>query len=317
MPGDTLILTGSTGFIGGHLLCAALQRGYRVVVLLRRSSDGSRLASLRCRWNDRLSVFVQGEGNPPRDTLEGGTLLHLASLVGPGYGARDYVGANVDYLRGVLDMCLEGGVRRVVYAGSLLVGCDDCVPIRNPYLESKRAAEELLLGSVPRGVTLSILRLGWTYGPGDRRRLRLFRMIERGVCLLPVPTARLQPLFVTDAVEAFLAAAGVDSPLPRVLPLVGAETVDARELLSLVAFRMGVRLKFVEVPSWWLLRAAGVVDRLFERVEASRRLEMFSRDAVADAGLTKAVLGWEPAVGLDEGMELTVRWYREIRRSGE
>src|ERR1700691_3640121 len=98
----TCLITGATGFLGGHLVEAAVQRGWTVRTLARPSSDTSLLARLPV-----TSVRGDlGDADAVREALQGvSVVFHCAAKVGDWGPVEDYRAVNVEATRGLLEAC--------------------------------------------------------------------------------------------------------------------------------------------------------------------------------------------------------------------
>src|SRR5262249_21369714 len=111
----TYLITGATGFVGGHLAEACVRRNESVRVLARAGSD--------TRLLERIGVgMVRGELTDPtavRAALQGvEVVFHCAAKVGDWGPVEDYRAVNVEGLRGLLEACREMPLRRFVHFSS-------------------------------------------------------------------------------------------------------------------------------------------------------------------------------------------------------
>jgi nucleoside-diphosphate-sugar epimerase len=178
------------------------------------------------------------------------------------------------------------------------------------YAASKRAGESLL-DSHP-DLDWLILRPPAVYGPGDKEMLPVFQAMARGVAPVPGDTAaRISLIHVRDLVAAVIACLRSEAARHRTLTLCDgkANGYDWREMADLVAAVWGRRVRLWQVPRWLLdsLAWANVHSaRLTGRspmLTPPKLRELRHRDWVVDNGLITATTGWEPSIGLRQGLE--------------
>jgi dihydroflavonol-4-reductase len=176
-----VLVTGATGFLGGHLLPLLLERGDEVRVLVRKEADQKRLSA------NGIEV-VRGDicdDDAMRRAAAGRELVfHAAGLVA--HEKRDVPRlqrSNIDGVRTVLG-AVESGARLVHVASLSTIG-----PARSPdrpaheeqpypeeaavlpYVASKRAGERLVMDAVARGLDAVVANPGFLLGPGDVHRV--------------------------------------------------------------------------------------------------------------------------------------------------
>lgn len=176
-----LTVTGGAGFIGHHLVAAALSRGHDVTVVdnLHRGSFerpqlvGARLVEADIRDARALSDAVEGSDG----------IIHLAaqSNVMGSQSDPDYtVSTNVDGTWNVARAAANLGIPKIVFASSreiygeaqrLPVSEDHPISPLNLYGATKAAGEHLLRALPAGGPAISILRLANVIGPGDAGRV--------------------------------------------------------------------------------------------------------------------------------------------------
>jgi len=179
-----------------------------------------------------------------------------------------------------------------------------------PYERSKAEGESLVRKhlDLPGGL-LTILRPDFVYGPGDTHKLELFRQAARGCMpLIGHSGARLRPTFVDDvcaAVTESLPGGCLNGDLYHVG---GPGTATLRELTQCIATSLGRRLLPLPLPRPVYLLALRL-GPLCPRSITPGRLQLLGSDHWVSIRKAAAA-GFEPVVGLEEGVRATVEWYR-------
>lgn len=317
------LLTGASGFVGGHLAERLAADGWTVRALVRPTSDTTRLRQLGAELvpGDLDAVDAIRDGASGADTV-----FHLAgATTAPdeaGFHRANAVGTR-NVVAGVLGAAPRP--RRLVYASSYAA----CGPatggrprrVEDPpapltaYGRTKLAGEVEALAAQAAGVEVVVLRVPPVYGPGDRASfLPYFRMVERRLAPVPSgPERRTHMVYVTDLARAFARAADAAPGTYAV-----AEPVAHRftELVDSIARAVARRPLRLPVPPALLRAAGGVAERwghllggagVFSREKAE---EMLAEAWVCDLAGSEALLPPAEATPLDRGTAETARWYR-------
>src|SRR3954471_2377462 len=313
-----IVVTGGGGFLGNAFVVALRRRfpDAEIVPLDVRPGPGVRVADIL----DRAAL----------DALLPGTdlLVHTAAVVEES-GAVDVMWrVNVGGTSAVLDAAEASGVAAVLHLSSIVVhgptfpdGVDETGPVRmsgNPYTDTKVAAEHQALLAAARGLPVAIVRPGDVYGPGSSPwtmrpiaplMAGSFRLIDggRGV---------LSPVFVDDLVDGALSLLDPEADVPRLRPaargqvfhVTGGSGVPAAEFFGHYARMTGTRMR--SVPSVLLRVLAPLLERL--PLAFSPRIgEYLLHPGTYSIEKIRRTTGWQPRVGLQEGMDRTERWLRE------
>ena len=161
-----LAITGGTGFVGSHLIDAALAAGHQVQALTRREQPerdgvlGSRRASTTATPSKRL-------------VADADAVIHVAGVISAPDAAA-FERGNVAGTLAMLAAATAGGVHRFVHVSSLAA--------REPKLSLYGASKARGRGAGPLapGLDWAIVRPPAVYGPGDKETLELFKMAKRG-----------------------------------------------------------------------------------------------------------------------------------------
>ncbi len=298
-----LAVTGSTGFLGRHLVAAALRGGHRVRALVR---PGRAPAA----GSEAVVGDLADLGALDRLVAGADAVLHLAAA---GVKARDriweqLIRVNVEQPVALVEAAAEAKVRRFVAAGTCLeyrghgtlpdrlappgaVCCEtDPLEVAEPYGAAK-AAGGLLLRARARDLGLPVwyLRLASVYGPGDDSEKLLPAAAHAARTARPFelsPGEQVREwLHVDDAIEALLAAAMTEPPGGVATLNVG--TGDGRALREVVE-----RLFFIAGAEATLVRSGA---RPYRRGEPHRLV-------MAGEAVRVALPGWRPRVNLDDGL---------------
>jgi nucleoside-diphosphate-sugar epimerase len=169
------------------------------------------------------------------------------------------------------------------------------------------------------GIELVIARPSGIYGPGDRRLLKLFRGVARGRFLMLGKGDIFYHLtYIDDLVEGFRLCGEAPAAAGRTYILAGGEVTTLKELVRRIAAAAGVKPPARSFPVWpvWLAGAACEAVCAPLRIEPPlyrRRVDFFTKSRAFDISRARGELGYAPGVGLDEGIQKTLAWYREYK----
>jgi dihydroflavonol-4-reductase len=321
------LVTGANGFIGSHLTRTLLVRGHEVRALVRRTSDTSLLQGLPLD----LAYADVTEADSLAPAVKGvACVFHLAGATAAA-DATTFDCVNRIGTMNVLEAVRKhnGTVRRFVLVSSAAAAGpsdagepkteDAAVAPVSRYGHSKLAAERVVR-QLAGGVTTTVVRPPIVYGSGDAVTMSFFKLIKQRIvlCLLG-PEQWLSFIHVRDLVEGLLLAAMRDAGCGETFNLTGPEVGTAVQFQQAIAAAMNVRTVSVPVPRQ-LLRLAGASSDVLHR--SLGRPSTFSSDKVRDAlqkgwvlsgEKAQRLLGFEPVVGFQEGIQEALSWFREHR----
>jgi nucleoside-diphosphate-sugar epimerase len=295
-----LAITGGTGFVGSHVIDAALAAGHEVAALTRREQP----SRAKLDWvagdlesRDALKKLVQ----------DADAVIHVAGVINAP-DAQGFERGNVTGTLAMLAAATAGGVRRFVHVSSLAAR----EPNLSLYGASKSRSEELVERS---GLDWSIVRPPAVYGPGDKETLELFKMAKRGLVLLP-PNGRISLVHVDDLARLLLALTVRGAPKKLVIePDDGTpEGWSHKEFAKALGTAVGRRNVSLSAPRAALSLAARI-DRLFRGDRAKLTLDRaayFSHPDWVVSAHNPAPPGlWHPRIETHQGLAATASWYQE------
>jgi dihydroflavonol-4-reductase len=317
-------VTGATGFVGGHLARTLVSRGCRVRVLAR---SPERAAELRF-----VGIEVSEGDLRDRESLERavagvGLVYHLAAVFREtGIPAPQYSAINVDGVRSLIEAAGARGVGRVVHCSTVDVHGDltetpanEDFPLRpgDIYQVTKLEGEQAAAEAARRvGVELVVARPSSIYGPGDRRLLRVFRgVVRRRWVTLGRGRVTCHLTYVDDLVEGLRLCGEVPGAAGHTYILAGPEVSTLNDLVRLIAREAGVRAPWLHLPVWPFLLACAAWGALSGplRVEPPvwrARMDFHTKSRSFDIARARAGLGYNPQVGLREGVRRCLEWYK-------
>jgi dihydroflavonol-4-reductase len=323
-----VLVTGATGFTGGHLAATLAGLGDEVRALVRPKS--------RARF-DRSPIPAAGVQAVEGDLGDREALLRAADGVEVVYhiaatyreaGQPDsaYRAINVEGTRHLLEAARHGGARRLVHCSTGGVHGHIADPPANEdapfnpgdiYQESKLEAERLARAyGAETGFDVVVARPIGIYGPGDTRFLKMFRGLKRGrFPMLGSGKVFYHLTFIDDLVEGFRLCGTVPAARGRTYILAGPRYTTLAELVALVAKDLGVKPPRVHWPVWpfWtagLLCEVLCVPLRIEPPLYRRRVDFYTKSRAFDTTRARTELGYSPNVNLEEGIHRTSEWYR-------
>ena len=319
-----ILVTGASGFLGGHVAELLSKRGDHVRALVRTTSNR--------RYLERLPNVELFEGSVEqvdrvREAVEGvDAVIHAAGLI-KARSTDEFFAVNVGGTSNLVEASRGRGLKRFVFVSSLEacgpsfdgkpVPVDQEEPV-TAYGRSKLAAEKVVLSARDQ-VPVVILRPGAIYGPRDGEILEAFKSIKRG--LLPLVAggeAKGMWIYATDCAEACLRAIDADIPSGRVYFVDdGGGPIAQRDMLAGAERALGKRALLranLPVPLFMTVaRGLEAFGRMTNRpvMLTREKANMLLQHWVCSSEETRRELGWEPKVPFSDGVGRAVKWYRE------
>lgn len=322
-----VLVTGSSGFVGSHLVEALVARKHRVRILIR---PGMTLSP----WLTGLPVIpVEAGYDDPqalRRALTGVTTIIHAGGVTRGITVRDYYDGNAAPTLALLRAAVslkKPPARFVLISSHAMMGPapsptepsrEDDMPMPVEAYGASKLAAELLARSFSHRIPVTIIRPPSVYGPRDRDFLVLFRQLARHCNLFYGNADKYTGLvYVDDLVEGILKAAFSPRAVNRAYFICGEEGITWRQLQKAIKEEGGCRALTIRIPACTTRLAAwasGIKMRITGRATLVNRekVRMGTPRCWCLSGERAArELGFRPAVSLAEGIRRTWAWYRE------
>lgn len=313
--GKRVLVTGAGGFIGSHLAERLVALGAKTRALVHYNALASRGWLEESDYRDDIETVAGDicDRDSVRQAMHGvDCVFHLAALIAIPYSYRapeSYVRTNIQGTLNVLQGARELGLERVVhtstsevYGTALHVPIDETHPLQgqSPYSASKIAADKMAEAFTRSfEVPVVTVRPFNTFGPRQSARAIIPEIINQCLVGDRVRLGNLNPTrdlnFVANTVEGFILAASTPDAVGKTINLGSGREISIGELAKLIARLVGKSI-LLECDEQRLRPNASEVERL-----------------LADNRLAKQLLGWEPTVDLETGLEQTIAWFRAHR----
>ncbi len=325
VPRNRVLITGVSGFTGGHLCERLVGDGYGVRALVRDparcerwSRMGVDLALGDLRDQHAVDIAMKGID----------VVYHIAALFRPeNVSRKEMWESNVEGTRNLLDAAVREGVQRFVHCSTVGVHGD----VKNPpateespyapgdyYQESKTEGEKLALAySAQEKLPIVVFRPGGIYGPRDLRFLKLFKTIKRkNFVMLGSGNVLYQLIYIDDLIDGIVLCGTRDEAVGQVYILTGESPLTLNQMVANIAQVLGVRPPWLRLPVWPVYLAGlgceiickpfGINPPLYRR-----RVDFFRKTRSFDISKAKNDLHFKPKTDLKSGILRTAEWYQQ------
>jgi NAD dependent epimerase/dehydratase len=317
LKGKKVLVTGAGGFIGSHLTERLVRDGASVRALVHYNSrnDWGLLEMLAPEVLKNVEIFTGDVQDPfsVRKAVKGNDLVfHLAALIAIPYSynaPQSYVTTNVQGTLNVVQACLDENVGKVVhtstsetYGTALYAPIDEKHPLQgqSPYSASKIGADKIAESYyLSFGLQAATIRPFNTYGPRQSARAVIPTIISQVLSGGPLKLGSLHPTrdlnYVEDTVDGFIKVAQSEKSAGQVINVGSGSEISIGELAKKIMKIIGAEVEIMTDDQ--RIRP--------EKSEVGRLL--------CDNNKARELAGWQPRVGLDEGLKRTVEWVRANR----
>lgn len=323
-----ILITGGTGFIGSKLAERCLSNGHKVRVLGLQNTDIEK-ANSKIVSESGAEIFggsILDEGLISNAVKDIDIIFHLAAIQHEmNIPDKKFWDVNVLGTTNLLEASVKAGVDKFIYGSTIgvygstngiIYENSPCNP-ENIYGKTKLEAERTVI-SYNSKLNAVAIRITETYGPGDRRLLKLFKGLKKKIFFMIGKGNNLHhPIFVEDLISGFLLAAEKNDTGGKVFLLGGPSTLTTNEMVNTIAGSMGVQVPKIRIPlspmmftamcMEFLLRPVGIQPPLHRR-----RMDFFVKNFSLSTEKAKVQLGFEPLYDFEEGIKITKQWYEKM-----
>ncbi len=328
------LVTGGTGFIGSHLVERLLEQERDVRVLaLKNPLDPQEKENekiIREKGAEIVYGDVRDAKTIPSAFKSVDTVFHLAAISRPmAIPPQQYYAVNEQGTKNILQQAKKAGVKKFVHTSTVSVlglSPDGHALKEDEYRDlddfhyglSKKAGEEAAMRYYKEDdFPVVVIRPSLAYGPRCNVRLIMFKFTKMGLFpLFNNGEAKMEFAYVDNVVQALLLAENNNSAVGEIFNITDGQSYKIRTVLNTIAKAVDARPPVIRLP-YWIGKVAGYGMEFISSILgiyppfSSTAADWMSRSLnVYDCSKAKRELGYNPEVGLEEGVGRTVEWYR-------
>lgn len=320
-----MLVTGASGFIGGHLTRRLTEHGHRVRVLVREGSDRSAFAGVDVEvavgdLNDRESL---------RRATSGVRHVYNCAGLSADWGPwEEFRRVNVDGSRNLVEAAHHAGtVERLVHLsttdvyGYPVTPCDESAEPKDiglPYNRSKLLGERAVRQAAERtGLPVTVVRPVSVYGPRSKDFVIEIAtlLLSRQMVYVRGGAVPAGLVYVGNLVDGMIAACTSETAVGKAYNMRDPDPTTWREYVEALARGLGVRPPAFSLPTPVARGVATVSERLYGALGIKSRpvltrhaVHLFDRDQSYAIDRARDDFGFKSEVGFEEGIALTLAW---------
>jgi len=297
MTGQNVVISGSSGFIGTHLL--ALLKHSAAKISLRNLNWAQEFARIQPKSVVHLAGFAHSRGSEEK--------------------VRE---VNVEATKVLAEEAVRGGVERFIFLSSIQTVAEKTAqgqPVntktsatpQGAYGRSKLEAEQFLRGlSMESRMEVVIIRPPLVYGPGAKANFRnLFQLVNRGI---PLPLSAIDAnrrsfVGVSNLIDLILLCLEHPAAANQTFHVSDDDDISTAELLRRMGKALGKPVRNLPIPQ-------SVFKTGLRLIGKGDWVDKLCGDLRVDIEETKRLLGWKPKVTMEEELQRTAVWWKTRKK---
>lgn len=317
-----LAITGANGFIGTCLINELLKLDKYVIKALVR--DESKAVEISKADNVFVLKTDYEKTDYEKELKDVDVCIYLIGQMGKyGVSEKQFIDVNVKLTEKVLQSCILNGVKQFIFCstpgvqgfGTRLADEGQRYAPRNIYEKTKVMAEESVIRLCnDTNMNYTIIRPDFVYGPGDVRRVKMYKNIKNGKFILTTNgKSYLHPTYITDVAQGFIKSILNPNAYNQVFNISAEQDVTSLEYLNTIANCVGSKLVHINIGYKLSIMAAGLIDKIYklrdkEAFVDKNKIDFLALDHSTSNKKAKSMIEYRPQVSIEEGMKKTIEW---------
>ena len=313
-----ILITGHTGFIGGHLTPALIAKNHAVTGIGRHIEPALAHPQLHQIQISSLEEYTDWD----RSLIGVDTVIHLAArahiladrVEDP---AAEFFRVNTQGTINLVKAAIQAGVKHFIFISSIgaittlsrdiLTETTACQP-DTPYGISKLAAEAALIELCQNtSMSWTILRPTLVYGPGNPgNMLRLLKLVNSQ---LPLPLGSIDNqrsfLYIDNLIDAIITCLDRPNAKNQIFLVSDGQNISTPALIRHLADLLNTRSILLPIPVPVLRLLAKIAGK-------SSELDRLLESLVVSNEKIATTLNWQPPYSIERGLAVTAKWYRSV-----
>jgi len=327
---SSVLITGATGFVGGHLVKACISKGWKVRVFTLPGDEG---ATALLEMGVELFEGDISDAEAVLNSAKGTDLIfHCAGIVSDWAPDELFRKVIVDGTENVCAAAKAADVKRLVHISTNDVFgmieykvIDESMPLRpwnEPYPDYKILAEEVVWKYQKEGLPATVIYPCWVYGEGDKTFVPLLADAIIGKDMLFWrKDVLVWPTYIDNLVSLLMVIATDDRAIGQGFLVHDGDSTTLQQFSSEIAKAMEVKPPGIQLPYFIAMNIARAMETAWRLLKLNDR-PLLTTYAVKNLGsrfrysISKAAeqLGWSPAISYEEGMKRTMNWLKTLDR---
>ena len=321
-----ILVTGGTGFTGKALVKRLLDDGHQVVALDYK--EGLKTEELR-QWGAEVVIGSVTDKAVLEKSMQGVELVHHLAAAFRELNVPNsfYDEVNVGGTVNALEAAYRQGVKKFIYCSTCGVhgnidhppgGEEAPIHPADYYQSTKYQAEPIVLDYFRKGMKTVILRPAAIYGPGDPERFfMIYKRVAKGTFpMFGKGKTFYHPLYIDNLIDALLLSMEEGKGDGQAYLIADEEYLEIRDLVKKVGQAMGIEVKINYYPIIPLIIAGHIFEKVCKPFRLTppifpRRVDWYRQNRAFNISKAKRELGYQPRVGIEEGLRLTAEWYKK------
>jgi dihydroflavonol-4-reductase len=322
--GSRVLVTGATGFTGALLTRKLVQQGLDVVAIARPSSNIQQFDGLPITWykgdvfdEELINLAITG-------------VTHIFHMVTPFREAKSpdvgYYNVHVLSTQLLAKAALQQpNFQRFVHVSTIGVHGHIANPPADEnyrtepgdvYQATKLEGEEWIRAfGQESGLPVAIVRPAGIYGPGEKRLLKIYKMVVKGwVPAIGNGSNLLHFIHVDDLTDCLLVSAVHPKAAGETFICGSEKAMTFREMVALISDYYSSPVRFISLPAGPMFALADLCELIFrpfgiEPPIYRRRLAFYTKDRSFNTSKLRNLLGFTPSHSDTEGLKEMAQWY--------
>lgn len=321
-----ILVTGGTGFTGSALVRRLLSMGHQVRTIDYKK--GIVYEELQKEGAEIIIGSITDKSLVDKTTEGIEFVFHVAAAFRElDVPNEHYFNVNVNGTRYVMEAAMKHNVKKVVYCSTQGVHGhisnppgDENSPIapEDYYQKTKYEGELVVHEFLKKGFKATIIRPTAIYGPGDPERFfMIFKRVKKGYFpMFGKGETFYHPIYIDNLIDAFVASMDLEKGNGETYIIADEEYYPIKELVKRIGKAMGIDVKIKYYPLTPLIIVGHICEKICKPFKIAppifpRRVDWFRQVRAFKIGKAKKELGYQPKIGIDEGLKRTAEWYKK------